>query len=343
MSPPTAMAREAREAPDAVRRQLDTNRDAVAALVRRLKADPPRLVATLARGSSDHAATYGRYLFETVTGVPTCSVSPSIASVYGRRLDLAGSLFLAISQSGKSPDLLAGARAARDAGALVVAITNTPDSPLAALGTVCLPLCAGAETSVAATKTFIATMSCLAHIVAVHGGDAVLREGLDRLPDALDRTAALDWGAARPVLVRARSLYTVGRGVGFGIAQEAALKFKETCRLHGEAFSAAELMHGPLALIEPGFPVLMFRQEDAAGGAMAGAAGALREKGAALYVVRSGPPAGEGHLPVPDVPHPALGPVAMIQGFYLLVERVARDRGLDPDNPPHLRKVTETA
>lgn len=342
MSPPTLMAREAMEAPGIVLHQSEATRSAIAHLAARLHRSPPRLIITLARGSSDHAATYGRYLFETLCGIPTSSLSPSLASVYDRPLALNQSLCLAVSQSGKSPDLIAGAKAANQGGALVVAITNTPDSPLTHVADICLALSAGPERSVAATKTFIATLALLARIAAALADHRALLTALHDLPARLTQAAAQDWDPARTVLGAARNLYIVGRGVGLGIAQEAALKFKETCRLHAEAFSGAELMHGPLALIGPGFPVLMFRQDDATAPGLAETAGVLRDKGAALYVAEAGPHQ-SGRLPVAGGLHPALSPIVMIQSFYGLVERVARDRGLDPDHPPHLRKVTETA
>ena len=131
MNTQTLMAHEAMQAPRIVLRQFETHQTAIDKLATKLHSNPPRLIVTLARGSSDHAATYGRYMFETLCGLPTSSMSPSLASVYDRPLALNDCLFLAISQSGKSPDLIAGAKAARQAGALVVAITNTPDSPLA--------------------------------------------------------------------------------------------------------------------------------------------------------------------------------------------------------------------
>ena len=194
----------------------------------------------------------------------------------------------------------------------------------------------------AATKTFIATLTTLARIAGVLADDQALLAALRDLPAQLEQAVGQDWGQAREVLAASRSLYVVGRGVGLGIAQEAALKFKETCRLHAEAFSAAELMHGPLALVEPGFPILMFRQDDATASGLSETADILRDKGATLYVAEAGPRQ-SGRLAVAEGLHPTLSPIVMIQSFYGLVERVARDRGLDPDNPPHLRKVTETA
>ena len=335
------MATEAREAPGAVERQLAANADACRELGERLRGLAPPVVVTCARGSSDHAATYAKYLIETQIGVPTASFAPSVSSVYKSRQRMAGTLFLAVSQSGHSPDLVESARAARDAGALVVVLVNQVNSPLADLAEVCLPLWAGPETSVAATKSFIASLSALLQAVSAWSGEKALSEALAQLPSHLETAADLDWRAAVEPFAAAESLLVVGRGLGFGIAQEAALKFKETSRVHAEPFSAAELAHGPMALMREGFPVLAFSQNDQTRKGLKDLAAGLRQRGARLFVAEEGD-AEAGRLPVVAAMHPAAAPIAMIQSFYLLAERVARARGLDPDNPPHLKKVTET-
>ncbi len=337
----TLMARETREAPATVARLLQRNRRACEQLSERLRQRPPQLVVTCARGSSDHAATFAKYLIETRLGLTTASAAPSVSSVYGRRQLLSEALFLAISQSGQSPDLVAHAQAARESGALVVALVNQTASPLAATSHVCLPLHAGPERSVAATKSYVAALAALLQLVAHWAEEPGLRDALPRLPDQLEASQALDWSAAREPLAGARDLLVVGRGLGFGIAQEAALKFKETARIHAEAFSAAEIMHGPLALIRAGYPVLVFSQEDQTRAGVRELVATLRDKGARVFVAAAGEPA-PGRLPVLAGLHPACAPLAMVQSFYGLVNAVALARGLDPDLPPHLRKVTET-
>ena len=334
----TFMFREAAEAAAAVARLLDANRPAVASLAAELRADPPRAVVTCARGSSDHAATYAKYLIETGAGVLTASAAMSVSSVYEARQDLEGVLFLAISQSGRSPDLLAAARAARDAGARIVALVNDETAPLAGLAHVTLPLHAGPERSVAATKSFITALAAIAQLVAGWTRDAVLEQALDALPAQLAEAWALDWTCAVPHLLHAQSLYVLGRGVGFATAQEAALKFKETCGLHAEGFSAAEVLHGPMALVDKSFPVLMFAQGDATEESVAGLADQLRTRGAQVLLAGAARP---GALPS-VVAHPTLQPLLLIQSFYRLANALSLARGLDPDNPPHLRKVTET-
>lgn len=334
----TLMYREAAEAAAVVRRQRLRNADAMAALGARLRATKPRSIMTLARGSSDNAATYARYLIETRLDVLTGSVSPSMVSVYGAERDMGGTVMLLFSQSGRSPDLIAAADAAQSRGALLVALVNDETSPLAALADVTLPLDAGPECSVAATKSFIATLAAIVHLVAEWTGSADLYAALDALPGLLDDAWALDWSAATPALADSHSLYVVGRGLGLGIAQEAALKAKETCGLHAEAFSAAEVRHGPMALIGPDFPVLLLAQDDASAASVAGVAQLFAARGA--VVVAAGIP---GTIALPTIAaDPAIQPILLALSFYRLANALAIRRGHDPDRPPYLAKVTAT-
>jgi glucosamine--fructose-6-phosphate aminotransferase (isomerizing) len=339
--PLTAMAQEAAEAPAAVARQLRANAAAVAELAARLRARPPRAVLTCGRGSSDHALTFAKYLIETRLGLPVASMAPSIASVYGRRLAVRGMLYLAVSQSGRSPDIVASVEQAREEGALVAALVNDPQSPVAKAAELVLPLHAGPERSVAATKSFIASMAAVAQLVALWAEDRGLVVALEALPERLARAAGLDWGAALPALANADDVLVLGRGLGLAVAQEAALKLKETAALHAEAFSTAELRHGPLEILRPELPVLVFSQEDATRAGVVRLVQDLRAEGVPLFVAEAGGDA-PGRLAVPEGMHPALEPMAMIQSFYGLAEAVARARGRDPDRPQFLSKVTET-
>ncbi|MBS0388044.1 MAG: SIS domain-containing protein, partial [Proteobacteria bacterium] len=257
------MEAEAAEGAAVVARQLRVNAELVADIGARLRARPPRAVIACARGSSDHAATYAKYLIETRARVLTAFAAPSVSSVYGIGQDLRDCLFLAISQSGKSPDLLATVEAARRSGATVIALCNAPDAPLCAAAEFAIPLLAGSERSIAATKSYLASLSALAHLTAEWTGDAALLAELRALPAALEAAWQLDWSAALPLLRGAGHLYVIGRGLGLGVAREVALKFKETCALHAEAYSGAEVRHGPLALLGPGFPALILAQDDA--------------------------------------------------------------------------------
>jgi len=334
----TLMFREAAEAPAVVARLLAANAPLVQALGAKLRANPPRAVVTCARGSSDHAATYAKYLIETLTGVVTSSAALSVSSVYAAEPKLEGVLYLAISQSGKSPDLLAAVEAAKHSGALVVALVNDEASPLAGLADHVLPLRAGPELSVAATKSYIAALTAIAQLVAAWSQDGALEKALEDLPATLREAWLLDWSPVAERLQTATNLYVLGRGVGFGIAQEAALKFKETCGLHAEAFSAAEVLHGPMALVQKGFPVLIFAQDDQSQASVLDLAQDLLSRG--VDVMLAG---GDGPGALPTVrADPNLEPIARIQSFYRMANTLSILRGHDPDKPPHLNKVTET-
>jgi len=332
----TLMAQETAEAPAAIATMLRDNADRLAALGERLRATPPPVVVTCARGSSDHAATYGKYVIETLTGVPVASAAPSVASLYAAPPRVAGALVIAISQSGRSPDLLATVKAHAAAGAHIVALVNDEASPLAAMAATLLPLRAGPERAVAATKSCLASLAGLAAIAAAWSGDAALTAALTGLPDAIDEAIRADWTAAIPPLVGAERMFVLARGYGLGIAQEAALKLKETCAIQAEAFSAAEVRHGPMRIVEAGFPLLGFATSDAAGDDVAAMTAELAARGAVALMAGPGRP-----LPI-RAGHPALEPLAMLAGFYRLVEALALARGHDPDRPPHLAKVTNT-
>jgi glucosamine--fructose-6-phosphate aminotransferase (isomerizing) len=331
---------EAADSARVVGEQLPQNAPLLQELGHRLRANPPRAVVTCARGSSDHAATYAKYVIEAHTQVLTSSAAPSVSSIYDSQADLNGVLFIAISQSGKSPDLLAATRNARESGALTVALCNTPGSPLMQIVDVAVPLHAGAETSVAATKSYIASLSGIAQLVASWTLDRDLLAALPALPEQLSRAWACDWSPAVETLRGTVNLFVVARGFGLGIAQEAALKLKETCGLHAEAFSAAEVKHGPMALVRAGFPVLMFTQHDDTREGIEDLAAEFAARGAAVLLAGSG---ARGAISLPTIcAHPVLEPLLTIQSFYGMANALALARGLDPDRPPHLNKVTET-
>jgi glucosamine--fructose-6-phosphate aminotransferase (isomerizing) len=336
----TRMHIEAGQAAQAVRDQLFSNAEHMERLGERLRLLAPRAVVTCARGSSDHAATFAKYLIETRLGVLTSSAAPSVSSVYDTRPELANSVCLAISQSGASPDLLAAIGKAREAGAMVVALVNAQDSPLAQRADHVVPLCAGPETSVAATKSFIASLAAIIHLVACWAEDRELSEEIRKAPKHLERAWRLDWSAAVGHLQSANNLFVVGRGMGLGVAQEAALKLKETCALHAEAVSAAELHHGPMALVRAGFPVLVFSQNDEARAGVEVLAGELVARKADVMIAGS---RCQGALHLATEPaHPVIEPMLIAQTFYRMANALSLARGLDPDRPPNLRKVTET-
>ena len=331
------MAQEFGEAPRVLAAQAQGLAAPLRQLAARLQRRPPALVMTCARGSSAHAATFAKHLIELHLGIPVAAAAPNIASVYRRQLRLDGQLFLAISQSGRSDDLIAGAEMARAAGALTAALVNDTASPLAASSDVVLPIGAGVEASVAATKSFVASLAALIHLVAAWTGDNQMRSALDRLPARVAAASELHWVAALEAIAAAPSLITIGRGPTLAIAREAALKLKEVANLHAEAFSGAEFLHGPVALVEPRYPILMLMPGDAATAGLQQLAADLAGKGAAVLIAEE-----HGALPALPADHPATDAVCLIQSFYAMMVRLAARLGIDPDRPRHLRKVTRT-
>jgi glucosamine--fructose-6-phosphate aminotransferase (isomerizing) len=340
MTDETLMSAEIGEIPAVAARFLETARPRLEAAGAALRAIDPRLIVTVARGSSDHAATYFKYVVELVAGVPVASVGPSIASIYGRPLRLDGATCVGISQSGQSPDIVEMLRAASQGGALSIAITNDAASPMAAAAAHTLALGAGAERSVAATKTYVTSVLAGLALVAEWREDAGLRAAVAALPDQFAAALTCDWPALSDRLVRANSAFVLGRGPGFAVSNEMALKFKETCAIHAESYSAAEVLHGPSAIVQAPFPVLMLAIEDAAKPQLLATAERLASQGADVFLTAEAP--GVTTLPVvPDV-HPLTAPLVHAVSFYRFVEGLSRRRGFNPDTPPHLRKVTET-
>ncbi|MEM7489831.1 MAG: SIS domain-containing protein [Pseudomonadota bacterium] len=335
------MHREVREIPAAVDALLTQGAPAVVEAATALRTRDPAFLVSVARGSSDHAATYFKYATELLAGVPVASVGPSVASIYGRALRLDRSACLAVSQSGKSPDIVRMAEMATRQGALSVALTNHADSDLARTAAHTLDLHAGTERSVAATKTFVNSAVAAIWLLAEWQDDTDLRAAIHGLPDMLARAVAADWSPLAEAITACTSLFCLGRGPALAMSAEAALKFKETCRLHAESYSSAEVLHGPVSIVGRDFPVLALAAADAAEASLAQVADEIAGKGATVFVTSR-----EAHhataLPVTRTAHPLTDPIALIVSFYATVERVARARGLDPDEPRHLRKVTET-
>ena len=338
------MRLEAGQAPAVVARLLAADAAAYAALGEALRGAPPQSILTLARGSSDHAAHYCGYMLMARLGRLVTSLPMSLITLYGAKIEGQGLLTLAFSQSGQSPDLVEPTQILSARGACSVAFVNDTASPLAHAARWTCGLHAGVERSVAATKSFIAQMTAGARLVATWQGDARLRDALDALPAALDEAllAGQAWcDAGVAALQHAERLYVVGRSTGLAVAMEAALKLKEVCGIQAEAVSGAELRHGPLALVGPGYPVLVLAPRGPAQAGLLALAEDLRQRGAeVLLAAPPGTPAAV--LPLTPTGDVDLDPVAAIQSFYLLAEALARARGRDPDHPPNLAKVTRT-
>ncbi|MGA0612473.1 SIS domain-containing protein [Caldimonas sp. KR1-144] len=335
------MLEEAQHAPEAIARLLAADADAYASLGAALRASPPISLLTVARGSSDHAAHYMAYLIMARLGRLVTSLPMSLITLYQSRIACDGLVSMAFSQSGQSPDLVAPTRFFRAGGARTVAFVNDPASPLAQASQWVFPLHAGAEQSVAATKSYIAQLVAGARVTAAWQDDADLQHALLGLPGVLEQAAQQRWQPAIEALADADKLFVIGRGTGLAIAMEAALKFKEVCGIQAEAFSGAEVKHGPMALVEQGYPLLVFAPRGPAHHGLLALADEMRQRGARVLLAA---PAGTPGCELPLVPAGSedLDPITAIQSFYPMVEALARARGLDPDRPRHLAKVTRT-
>lgn len=339
------MVSEAAESPERCEAQIAANADLLRDLGQRLRALDPPFVATLARGSSDQAASFAKAMLETHGGPPTLSHAPSIGSIYGSTSGKFRDVpLLVISQSGRSPDLIAAAEDAARQGAIVIAVVNDTQSPLAALAEYVVPVHAGVERSVAATKSFVCTLTAIAALVAEWTRDAALRDELQGIGDILRTATGANWAAAAPLFRDTQDMLVLGRGLTLPIAGEAALKFKEAAGLHAEAFSAAEVAHGPMTLVGENDTVLAIGPVDQARARLSERLRDFKDRGAT--VIASGHPEdiadADHRLPTALGCHPALSAIAAILSFYPLANQVALMRQRDPDRPPHLRKVTRT-
>ena len=334
------MAAEIAEQP-AVWRRILLHRTEIAAVARPIAAASPRFVLFAARGTSDHAALYAKYLTEVLLRLPTGLVSPSAITAYGARPDWRDTLLVVVSQSGFSPDLIRTMEEGARGGAMTLAVTNDAASPLARAAHLHLDVLAGVERAVAATKSYTAQLLTLFLLIDHLGGktgDAAL--ALPDLADGLLHAAAPVMRIQAGRYRFAGRMVVTGRGYAYPTAREAALKLMETSYVAAQAFSGADLMHGPLAMLDALAPVLAVVPDGVAGSAMAPALQRVRETGADLFIVGGGA-AGSHMLLPPGVPE-ALSPLLEIMPFQLLARELAIQRGENPDAPRGLRKVTQT-
>ncbi|MFF4047742.1 SIS domain-containing protein [Streptomyces chartreusis] len=343
--PGRIMAREMAEQPAVLRRILSQGAPAIHQVARELAARSPRFVLLTARGTSDNAALYAKYLLEIRLGLPCGLASMSTITAYGARPDLTDVLVIIVSQSGGSPDLVASTQAAREAGAITLAVTNNPDSPLAGVSEYHLDIMAGPERALPATKTY--TASLLALYLFVEG----LRDGdgsaAEALPDIAEQLLARQ-DEVRTLAARyrfAERMVITSRGYGYPTAKEAALKLMETSYIPALSYSGADLLHGPLAMVDNVSPVIAVVPDGKGGEALRPVLDRLRGRGADLVVI--GPrqqveQASAGFvLPTEDVAE-ELQPILEILPLQLLAYEVTIARGQDPDAPRALAKVTET-
>jgi len=334
---------EIREQPAALRRLLEQRaefRDVAARA-------PAGLVRMVAHGSSDNAASYGVYAFGLLAGRTALRDSISLTVYYAAELDFADSTVIALSQSGRTPDVLEYVMRARRAGAFTIAVTNDERSALADAADAVIPLAAGAEHAVAATKTYLNTLAALALVAAELGGRGdEVADGLDWVAGALERELPLLEREAAAIAVPFASvgrMFAIGRGPEFATAREIALKLLETCQIAAEPLTATDLAHGPVAALDPLFPVWAVATPDESLDVVVEAAARIREAGATL--IASGPaanaiPDAQYRLPVPKPPMPLLAPLLSVVAGQLFAGAVARAKGLDPDRPRGLSKVT---
>ncbi len=335
------MRNEINDIPDALQRLLDQSGNAIRDAARELAGVDPQLITTIARGSSDHACSYLKYAFELYANIPVASIGPSVSSIYDITLKLNNSASISISQSGKSPDIVQMAKSTQSGGALPIAITNDPNSPLASACSHTIDICAGPERSVAATKTFVNCIAGGLLLLAHWKKDEQLLNALNKLPQQAAAAIKCDWSKLSERLVNESSLLILGRGPSVAIASEAALKFKETCQIHAEAYSSAEVLHGPVSIVGENFPVLALVARDASQSSIVNTANQLGNRGADVFAT-SDKVTDAFKLPFVVASHPLIDPLLLVVSFYSFIEELAIRRGRDPDAPPNLKKVTET-
>src|ERR1700682_6294643 len=333
----TAMAREIREIPLTTERLL-AEHDLVPPALDRIRRANPRVVVISGRGSAGNAGTFLRYLFETRAGLLVSTSAPSVVTTYRQSIDMRNAVFIVISQSGRSRDLVAGARSARNSGALTIAIVNDVTSPVALACELTLSIGAGLERSVAATKSVVLSMVIGVQLIASLTSDHALSEKIKQLPQRFTDALTCDWSAWSGSFAAARAAFVIGRGFGLGPAREIALKIAETMRLPTLSYSAAEVRHGPLASASAETPLLVLRQND--GSSAVGDALIADLRFRKLNVFSVGDPSGT--LPWIENDDPICDAITMLLPAYLTIEQAARDCGFDPDNPPNLTKITET-
>lgn len=315
---------------------------AIAEIAAQFAKQPPSVWLTVARGTSDHAAEYLSYWIMRYSGIPALSVPLSLNTIYQSPWQLENAQLLAISQSGGSADLIESVNNMRKAkGLRSLALVNVIDSPLAKACEQAIGIGAGTEKSVAATKSFIATLTAGLRILSPLLNAERLNEALKQLPEKIEQAQALDWQLALEKMQNISRLYVVGRGAGLSIAKEAALKFKETCLVQGEGFSGAEVQHGPMALVNPEQVILFLAPPDETQAGLLETAKRFKDMGATVLIAADEKVV-ERDLPLVDAGHSALQGITTIQTVYRMIEKLSKARGINTDNPPNLKKVTST-
>ena len=335
------------EQPDVIRRLLDVETQRVAEIGSSLAQQDIRYVVIAARGTSDNAARYAQYVFGAQNKLTVALATPSLTSIYHRPPRLKGALVLGISQSGQSPDIVSVLQEARQQGAPTVAVTNEPQSPLARAADHVIELHAGQERSIAATKTYTAQLAALALLSLSLNGTPPRPHALDAVPEAIEKAlqAGPEAQAAAALAAGSNRCVVVGRGFNYATAFEVALKMKELAYIEAESYSSADFMHGPIAMVEPGFPVVLVTVGETMRGEMAALGESVREQAANLIVLGDDENArryGDAWIPVPGGLPEWLTPLVAIVPGQLLAYHLTLARGSDPDRPRTIAKVTLT-
>jgi glucosamine--fructose-6-phosphate aminotransferase (isomerizing) len=343
----TLMQQETLEIAEVIARQYAHNTEKMIALAKKIKEKNPRCIATLARGSSDHAASFLHYVFGKELGFICASLPPSLVSIYDSHFNAKDALVIAISQSGESPDICKSVQRLKEDGALTIAIVNQENSTLAAIADDVITLCAGTENSVAATKTYMASLFAILHLLQALKPHPDFEASLPILIKALSHPPHFEKKAIEEC-VNTSSLIFLARGLMYPIAQEAALKCKETCQIHAEPFSTAEFQHGPMELVRPDFPIFIFAKADETLHSVLALCEKLTKLGAKTFLMGDKKSLPDDQaiasytLTLPAVVDDHLSPLIYIQAFYVWVAELAIAKNRNPDKPLHLQKVTRT-
>ena len=337
----TKMLEETLQTKEVLKKQWSQNSKIRIQISDQIKKMNPFCFATFARGSSDHAAAYFNYLISLELKKLSMSLGPSLVSVHKVDLDFSKAIGVAISQSGKSPDILSLVRLLDKQKSMSLAFVNNTSSPLAKEASHVYPLCAGEETSVAATKSFIASLYASASLIAQVAENIELLKAIEKAPDYLPTQLNCHWPKIVDMLTDCKQMMIVGRGLGFTIAHEAALKLKETCHIQAESFSSAEIKHGPQAVVGADYPVIIFALRGVEQESLIETGLNLRKRGARVCIISDAYISDEDCVYNPSC-HLYMDPLNLIYSFYLMVEQLSQARGLDPDNPRFLSKVTLT-
>ena len=326
------MAQEARQAATVIADQLKHNKPVCDALAETLRILQPSMIMMVARGSSDHAGVFAKYLYEVELGIPVCAAAPSVSGIFNKQLNLKNALVIVISQSGRSPDILHQAKFARQGGAYTVALVNDESSPLASICDAVLPIRAGKEQAVAATKSYLASLSALLQLCAVWSENKALEASLADLPVAMQAVCEQPPQLKTEYLQGVQNCIVLGRAFGYAISREVALKLKEVLSIHAESFSSAEFIHGPVTLAEKPLLIIDLDIPDESQPYHHTMSDNVRQRGANMVKMDC----------ANTTLHKRVVPLLLMQRFYLDIEQVAMEMGLDPDTPPGLNKVTET-